>query len=39
MKKIIIAAIIVILIGIGLLIFFMNKNGKVKYTTVPVQIG
>ncbi len=39
MKKIIIAAIIVILIGIGLLIFFMNKNGKVKYTTAPVQIG
>lgn len=39
MKKIIIAAIIVILIGVGLLFFFMNKNGKVKYTTVPVKIG
>jgi HlyD family secretion protein len=39
MKKIIIAAIIVILIGGGLLIFYMSKNGAVKYKTVQVQNG
>ena len=39
MKKIIIAAIIVILIGSGLLIFYMSKNGAVKYKTVQVQNG
>ena len=39
MKKIIIAAIIVILIGGGLLVYYINKNGTVKYKTVQVQSG
>ena len=39
MKKIIIAAIIVILIGGGLLVYYVNKNGAVKYKTVQVQSG
>jgi HlyD family secretion protein len=39
MKKIIVAAIIAILIGSGLLIYYKTKNGVVKYKTAPVQNG
>ena len=39
MKKIIIAAIIVVLIGSGLLIYYKTKNNGVQYKTVPIQNG
>ncbi|MBA4390594.1 MAG: efflux RND transporter periplasmic adaptor subunit [Syntrophus sp. (in: bacteria)] len=39
MKKIIIAAIIVVLIGAGAFIFFKSRNGAVKFKTTPVTSG
>lgn len=39
MKKIIIAAIIIVLIGAGAFIFYKSKNGAVKFKTTPVTSG
>ena len=39
MKKIIIAAIIVVVIGAGAFIFYKSKNGAVKFKTTPVTSG
>jgi HlyD family secretion protein len=39
MKKIIIAAIIVVLIGAGAFIFYKSRNGAVKFKTTPVTSG
>ena len=39
MKKIAIAAIVVLLIGAGLWIVLKNKSGQIRYTAVPVQSG
>ena len=39
MKKVIIAAIIVVLIGAGLLIFYKTRDSGVKFKTEPVQRG
>src|SRR5512145_624968 len=39
MKKIIIAVAIAVMIGVGILIFFMNRSDGVKYKTASVQIG
>ncbi len=39
MKKIIIAAIIIVVIGAGAFIFYKSKNGAVKFKTTPVTSG
>ncbi len=39
MKKIIIAAIIVVLIGAGAFTFYKSRNGAVKFKTTPVTSG
>jgi HlyD family secretion protein len=39
MKKIIITAIIVVLIGGGLFVWYKSKSNGVKYKTVPIQTG
>jgi HlyD family secretion protein len=39
MKKIVIAAILVVLIGGGLLVYYKTKTNGVQYKTIPIQNG